>query len=96
MKVLRYASAVVALIVAIGGGLWAFDTVYVRYAMFQSHEIRHLEKDLIVNQDGIWQYEDRLKKHPEDEVSQDRLRKLKSQREQLEKQLEHEREGGKQ
>lgn len=93
MNIIKYASAVVALIIAISGGLWAFDHTYLRCAMFQSHEVQHLERDLMTNQDGIWQYEDRLKKVPDDEAAQKRLRQLEFQRKQIEKQIEQKRGG---
>jgi len=93
MNIVKYATAVVVLIVAISGGLYAFDQTYVRWSMFRSHEVQNLQGELIVNQDAIWQQEDRLKKVPDDEAAEKRLRELQFQRDIIKDQIKQKRGG---
>jgi len=72
----KIASMVVALIVSISAGLYAFDSTYVRYCYFEQHQQKHLKQDIFDNQKMIWEYKDRIKKNPHDEDAQQRLREL--------------------
>jgi hypothetical protein len=87
MSPVKYAAAVVALIMTIAGGLYAFDSTYCRYAMFWQHKVEHVEEKIFTNQQMIWKYEDRLKTNPNDNTSKTRIRELKYQNEVLKKKL---------
>lgn len=88
MNTVKLASAVLALLVALSGGLWALDHTYCRYEAFAQHEQKHIKAEIFQNQKLIWEYTDRIKKHPEERPQlEPRIRELEFQNQLLMEQL---------
>ena len=98
MKPLHLAAAVVALIVAVGGGTWALDshwTPRVMFAGFQEQYQQDRSVDLLDRtNDRLWDIEQKLKKDPNNEELERQQQLLKNRKKRLEKQVDPKREEG--
>jgi uncharacterized protein YaaR (DUF327 family) len=98
MDTLKVATAVVALIVAVGGGTWALDshwTPRVMFAGFQEQYQQDRSVDLLDRtNDRIWEVEQKLKKEPNNEELARQKKLLENRKRRLEKQVDPKNEGG--
>jgi len=85
---LAQAAGVVTALVTIIGGAWAVENHFatrIQVAEVSSELRQHkVSGALYDNRRETWQYEDRLKAHPNDETAKQRLRQLEYERKMLE------------
>ena len=91
-KIIKTCIAVVGLLVAVAGALYALDHTYCRQEVFAGFSQQYYydrsqdQLDRVTNR--IWETEDQLRKHPGDEHLMRRLRELQMEREQILRRIE--------
>lgn len=98
MKILKIAAFIVGALGTIIGGAYAVEQHYatqVQLAGVSEDLAQHkISGALYDNRKETWQYQDRLKVHPEDTTAKERLRQLEYEKQQLEMQQQKINKGG--
>lgn len=80
----KTATYVVALLVALSGALWGLDSTYVRNTEFSFFKTSYYQDQVDQIQRRIWEYMDRLKKEPNNQDLKERVRELEQQKKRAE------------
>lgn len=98
MNTLKTAVWIVAALSTVIGGAWAIESHYATKVQLvevsnalQQHTVSGALYD---NRRETWQYQDRLKAHPDDPTARERLRQLEYERERLEREQRELKKGG--